>query len=116
MLKLLADLCDASAAHHEEHVRGVKRRAHPSTTRSGSTFTRRLRTCPRRKRAPSDVATRWTWTVIDTDTKLMVSYMGRPQESAMVFELMNDAASRLAGKLPLTTDGLYCNWIELARL
>jgi hypothetical protein len=44
---------------------------------------------------------------IDADSKLMVSYMVGPRNPHMAFELMKDVASRLVGKVQLTTDGLY---------
>ncbi|GJM27580.1 MAG: transposase [Cyclobacteriaceae bacterium] len=48
----------------------------------------------------------WTWTAIDSDTKLIVSwYVGsRDAYSANVF--MKDVASRVANRVQLTTDGL----------
>ena len=49
----------------------------------------------------------WTWTAIDADSKLIVSYLVGPRMPQMAFELMNDVAGRLAGRVQLTTDGLY---------
>jgi len=48
----------------------------------------------------------WTWTAIDADSKLVVSwYVGlRNAEHAKVF--MNDLATRLSNRVQLTTDGL----------
>jgi IS1 family transposase len=50
----------------------------------------------------------WTWTAIDADSKLIVSWLvgDRDAESANVF--MNDVASRLTNRVQLTTDGLNC--------
>ena len=47
----------------------------------------------------------YTWTGIDADTKLMVSYMvgNRDAEYAALF--MDDLASRLSNRVQLTTDG-----------
>jgi len=47
----------------------------------------------------------WTWTAIDADSKLIVSWMigGRDAETANHF--MNDLAGRLANRVQLTTDG-----------
>jgi IS1 family transposase len=47
----------------------------------------------------------WTWTAIDADTKLIVSYYvgDRSGESAMA--LMDDLQARLANRVQLTTDG-----------
>ena len=47
----------------------------------------------------------WTWTGIDAETKLIVSWLvgGRDGEYAMAF--MDDLRSRLANRVQLTTDG-----------
>src|SRR5206468_11072908 len=49
----------------------------------------------------------WTWTALDADSKLMISYAVGPRSPRMAFALMQDLASRLAGQVQLTTDGLY---------
>jgi IS1 family transposase len=49
----------------------------------------------------------WTWNAIDADTKLIVSYLVGPRSPRMAFALMGDVASRLIGRVQLTTDGLY---------
>jgi IS1 family transposase len=49
----------------------------------------------------------WTWTALDPDSKLMVSYAVGPRSPRMAFAIMQDLASRLAGHVQLTTDGLY---------
>jgi IS1 family transposase len=48
----------------------------------------------------------WTWTAIDAESKLIVSWLvaDRGLESAKLF--MEDVASRLANRVQLTTDGL----------
>lgn len=47
----------------------------------------------------------WTWTALDSDSKLIVSYYigGREAESAYAF--MHDVADRLANRVQLTSDG-----------
>ncbi len=57
------------------------------------------------KAAPEDAGDTWTWTAIDSESKLIVSYMvgGRDSENAMAF--MDDLRSRLANRVQLTTDG-----------
>jgi len=47
----------------------------------------------------------WTWTAIDADSKLLVSYQvgGRDAEYALM--LMDDLRGRLANRVQLTTDG-----------
>ena len=57
------------------------------------------------KAAPEGAGDVWTWTALDADTKLIVSfYVGdRSGESAMV--LMDDLRARLANRVQLNTDG-----------
>jgi IS1 family transposase len=57
------------------------------------------------KSAPDNAGDTWTWTGIDADSKLIVSWLvgGRDGEYAMAF--MDDLRSRLANRVQLTTDG-----------
>jgi IS1 family transposase len=56
----------------------------------------------------------WTWTAIDADTKLMISWMIGLRDAGYANEFMHDVASRLARKVQLTTDGLkvYLDAVE----
>jgi IS1 family transposase len=47
----------------------------------------------------------WTWTAIDADTKLCVSYLVGGRDSGWAYEFMQDCADRTKGHLQLTTDG-----------
>jgi transposase-like protein len=55
--------------------------------------------------APEWAGDTWTWTGIEADTKLIVSWLvgGRDGEYAMAF--MDDLRSRLANRVQMTTDG-----------
>ena len=55
--------------------------------------------------APVEAGDTWTWTAIEADTKLIVSWLvgGRDSEYAMAF--MDDLRSRLATRVQLTSDG-----------
>jgi IS1 family transposase len=57
------------------------------------------------KSPPKDAGDVWTWTAIDADTKLLVSWLvaDRTTNSAMTF--MGDLKSRLANRVQLTSDG-----------
>ena len=56
----------------------------------------------------------WTWTALDRDSKLIISYLigGRDAEFANAF--MQDVSERLATRVQLTTDGLktYLSAVE----
>lgn len=57
------------------------------------------------KAAPPDAGDVWTWTAIDANSKLLVSWLvaDRRLESAMLF--MDDLKERLANRVQLTSDG-----------
>ena len=48
----------------------------------------------------------WTWTAIDPDSKLMVSWLVGQRSHAAARTFMRDLHSRLANRVQLTTDGL----------
>lgn len=47
----------------------------------------------------------YTWTAIDADTKLMVSYLVGKRDADYAYTFMQDVAGRLAHRVQLTTDG-----------
>lgn len=57
------------------------------------------------KSAPENAGDAWTWTAIDADTKLLISWFvgGRDTDSALYF--LDDLKERLAGRVQLTSDG-----------
>jgi len=57
------------------------------------------------KAAPEWAGDTWTWTAIDADSKLVISWLvgGRDSEYAIAF--MDDLASRLSNRVQLTLDG-----------
>ena len=102
--KLLRDLGTACAEFHDKTVRSV-RSQRVQCDEIWSFIGSKQKNVPEDKRGIwGDV---WTWTAIDADTKLMVSYMVGPRNPHMAFEFMKDVAARLASPVQLTTDGLY---------
>jgi len=53
---------------------------------------------------PANVGDVWTWTAIDADSKLIVSWLLGGRDSGYAWEFMTDVASRLANRVQLTTD------------
>lgn len=58
----------------------------------------------------------WTWTAICADTKLVPSWLVGQRTAVYAHFFVDDLASRLAGRVQLTTDGykLYINAVERA--
>jgi IS1 family transposase len=56
----------------------------------------------------------WTWTAIDADSKLIVSYLVGQRGPAWAKMFMEDVAARVKSRIQLTTDGLkmYGNAVE----
>ena len=102
--KLLADAGKACMAYHDENVRNV-RASRVQVDEIWSFTYAKQKNVPTAKAAPEGAGDTWTWTAIDADSKLIVSYLvgGRDAEYAMWF--MDDLASRLANRVQLTSDG-----------
>lgn len=102
--KLLVDAGKACDAFHEENVRGVKARRVQVDEIWSFTYAKQ-KNVARAKAAPTDAGDTWTWTAIDADTKLLISYLvgGRDGEYALAF--MDDLRDRLANRVQLTSDG-----------
>jgi IS1 family transposase len=58
---------------------------------------------PANKEGYGDV---WTWTALDADSKLVVSYMLGSRDAGYANAFMQDVADRLTHRVQLTTDGL----------
>jgi len=104
IVKLLVDAGKACAAFHDEKVRGVTaKRVHCDEIWS---FTyAKQKNVKAAKAAPAQAGDTWTWTALDADSKLILSWLvgGRDTEYALAF--MDDVRSRLANRVQITTDG-----------
>ena len=105
--KLLNDAGHACAAYHHEHVRGIAGHRRIECDEIWSFVYAKERAVPRAKAAPDGAGDVWTFTAIDADAKLILSYLvsgERDGESALAF--MDDLRGRLEDRPQLSTDGL----------
>ncbi len=102
--KLLVDAGNACMAYHDANLRNVKAKRVQVDEIWSFTYAKQKNVATA-KAAPADAGDTWTWTAIEADTKLIVSYFvgGRDGECALWF--MDDLASRLANRVQLTSDG-----------
>jgi len=104
VIKLLIDAGKVCMAYHDATVRNVKAKRIQVDEIWSFTYAKQKNVATA-KAAPADAGDTWTWTAIEADTKLIVSYFvgGRDGECAMWF--MDDLRSRLANRVQLTSDG-----------
>jgi IS1 family transposase len=103
--KLLRDAGEVALAYHDEHVRGVKA-TRIQCDEVWSFVHAKAKNAPNSKRAGDPtIGDCWTWTAVEAQSKLLISYLvgGRDAEYALM--LMDDLRSRLANRVQLTTDG-----------
>lgn len=102
--KILVDAGRACAVFHDENVRGVEAKRVQCDEIWSFTYAK-AKNVPGAKAAPEEAGDTWTWTALDADSKLIISYLvgGRDAEYANAF--MADVAERLATRVQLTTDG-----------
>jgi IS1 family transposase len=103
--KLLEEAGETCLAVHDELVHDVKS-ARVQCDEIWSFCYAKQRNVATAKAAPEEAGDVWTWTALDADTKLMVSYFvgDRSGESAMI--LADDLRARISTeRVQITTDG-----------
>ena len=104
--RLAVEAGKACMAYHDQHVRDVPAQVVQCDEIWSFLYAKR-KNVEYAKAAPDDAGDIWTWTAIDSDSKLMISWLvstSRDGDSAI--ELMDDLRSRTANRFQLTTDGL----------
>lgn len=114
VLKLLRDLGCAAASYHDSQVRNVQVRRVPCDEIWSCVYGKQKNvTAEQMEKGAGDV---WTWTAIDADTKLILSYTLGGRGAATAHAFMQDVASRTRNRIQLTTDGhrVYADAVENA--
>jgi IS1 family transposase len=112
--KLLVDIGAACADFHDKHVHGIRvRRLQCDEIWSFVGAKQKNVTEEQMKKGAGDC---WTWTAIDADTKLILSYMLGDRGAGTAQAFMQDIAGRVSGRIQLTTDGhrVYVDAVENA--
>lgn len=102
--KLLVDLGPVCAAYHDEHVRGIAAQRVQCDEIWAFCYAKQKNVSPEHEGVfgYGDV---WTWTAIDADSKLAISWLVGLRNGACATAFMFDLASRLSVRPQLTTDG-----------
>jgi len=102
--KLLVNAGKACAKFHDEAVQGVKA-SRIQCDEIWSFVYAKQKNVPMASDAPEEAGDVWTWTALDADSKLIVSYLVGGRDSGYALEFMDDVAKRLANRVQMTTDG-----------
>jgi IS1 family transposase len=102
--KLLVDAGTVCAALHDEKVRDVKAKRIQCDEIWSFCYSKQKNAAnvKRKDVAYGDV---WTWTGLDAESKLIVSWMVGGRDGDYAMGLMDDLRNRLANRVQLTTDG-----------
>jgi IS1 family transposase len=102
--KLLAEAGKACLDLHDKAVRHVKA-SRVECDEIWSFCYAKDKNLPVAKDAPEGAGGVWTWTALDADTKLIVSYFVGDRSGQSAIALMDDLRARLSNRVKLTTDG-----------
>lgn len=101
--KLLVDVGQAAMDFHDASVRGLRvRRLQCDEIWAFVGAKKKNVTVEQQAGGWGDV---WTWTAIDADTKLCVSYLVGGRDSSWAMDFMQDCSERINGRVQVTTDG-----------
>jgi IS1 family transposase len=113
VLKLLADIGNACVDYHHANVRNVASKRIQCDEIWSFCYSKAAN-IPLERKGDKSIGDVWTWTAIDADTKLCVSYAIGGRDAAWAYTFMEDLASRLSTRVQITTDGhrVYADAVE----
>ncbi len=114
VIKLLLDLADVCAGHHDRCVRNLRVRLLQCDEIWNFVGAKAKNASPEKK--AEGWGDTWTWTALDADTKLCVSYLVGGRDLGWATEFMHDCARRIGNRVQITTDGhkAYLEAVESA--
>jgi IS1 family transposase len=114
VMKLLVDLGRACEQYHNENVVNVRVRRLQCDEIWCFVGAKAKNVTPEQK--AQGWGDTWTWTGIDADSKLCVSYLVGGRSADWAMEFMLDCAARIKGRVQVTTDGhkAYLDAVETA--
>jgi IS1 family transposase len=114
VVKLLVDLAGACVAYHDRNVRNLRVRRLQCDEIWNFVGAKAKNASPEKK--AEGWGDTWTWTALDADTKLCVSYLVGGRDLGWATEFMEDCASRISNRVQITTDGhkAYLEAVESA--
>lgn len=111
--KLLVDVGTACSIYQDKALRNLPCK-HLQCDEIWAFVYAKAKNAPEELKATGRAGDIWTWTALDADSKLMVSWMVGYRDAATAAAFMSDVAERLAHRVQLTTDGYrkYLNAVD----
>lgn len=115
VLKLLADLGKACAAYQDRTLRNLPCKRVQADEIWSFCYAKE-KNLPDEMKGKFGFGDVWTWTAIDADSKLIISWLVGGRSVSYASKFMADVASRLTNRVQLTTDGhkAYLRAVEKA--
>ncbi len=104
IVKLLSDAGNACAEYQNKHLRNLQSERVQADEIWSFVYSKQ-KNVPADKRGHFGYGDVWTWTALDADSKLMITWHVGTRDADAAYEFMLDVADRLAHRIQLTTDG-----------
>jgi IS1 family transposase len=102
--KMLVEAGTVCMAFHDEKVRDVTAKR-VQCDEIWSFTAAKGKTVPKMKRPVERAGDTWTWTAIDADSKLIISWLVGDRDAAYATAFFNDLKDRIVNRIQLSTDG-----------
>jgi IS1 family transposase len=116
IVKLLAELGPAVTKFQDETLRNLQSKRVQCDEIWSFCYAKNKNVTPEIREKNPDAGDVWTWTAIDADTKLILSWLVASRDLPSAKAFMQDVAGRLANRVQLTTDAyrLYLTAVDNA--
>jgi IS1 family transposase len=112
--KLLSELGEACSKYQDVNIRGIRSKRVQCDEIWSFVGSKEKNTTPQKKEQGCGDC--WTWTALDADSKLILSFRLGDRTLNTAYDFMQDLAGRLANRIQLTTDGhrVYLEAVDAA--
>jgi IS1 family transposase len=104
--KLLVDAGKACAMYQHDKLRGLSSKRLELDEIWAFCYSKEKNTTPEIAAAVEGAGSVWTWTAIDAESKLIVSWLVGDRDGAHARAFVDDISERVTSRIQITTDGL----------
>ena len=114
IVRLLVELGAVCSKYQDEELRGLSVKRVQCDEIWSFVGSKEKNTTPEKK--AEGCGDCWTWTALDADTKIIISFRLGDRTLATAYDFMHDVAERISNRIQLTTDGhrVYLEAVESA--